>query len=100
MVKSRSNVKNNRTTGIASSYGNMQVSLYPQPATNEVLVNFGSVQSKTSLELYNALGELVLKEAAQNTQTLTLNLQNLSKGVYSLILTNETGKTVKKLVKD
>jgi len=100
IVKSRSNVKNNRVSSINSLLNSNNISLYPQPASNEVIVGFGFRQNKVTLELYNTLGSMVLKETAQNTQTVNLNLNNLSAGVYSLAVTTEIGKTVKKLVKE
>jgi len=101
IVKSRSNVKNNRTTGISQvAAGSLQVAVYPQPASDIISVDLGSIQTKITLELYNALGSLVHKETAQNTTRVNLNVQNLAAGVYTLVVGTEKGKVVKKLVKE
>jgi len=101
IVKSRSNVKNNRTTGNSQlAGGDLQVAVYPQPASGIVAVDLGSNQTKITLELYNAIGDLVLTENAQNTASVNLNIQSLAAGVYTLVVGTEKGKVVKKLVKE
>jgi hypothetical protein len=100
VVKSRSNIKNNRVASINSIINNLQIAIYPQPASQEVVVNFASVQNKATFEIYNTLGELVQKETAQNTQTVNLNIESLNVGVYSLVIITEKSNVTKKLIKE
>ncbi len=101
VTKSRSNIKNNRVSSIGQSMtDNLNVVLYPQPASNEVVVDLNVTQTKISYELYSILGELVQKATVQNTQTLKLNVQSLNTGIYTLVLTTDKGKTIKKLIKE
>ncbi len=98
--KSRSNIKNNRVSGINNlDYAN-NILLFPQPATNEVKIQFSNLESKVAFELYNTIGELVHKQNAQNCSGVILNIQNLNSGVYLLVITTNKEKVVKKLVKD
>jgi aryl-phospho-beta-D-glucosidase BglC (GH1 family) len=58
-------------------------SVYPNPAGNHLNVRFNSTFNDGTVELYNILGELVKRDKL-NGGTTTLQLNNLSKGVYFL----------------
>lgn len=58
-------------------------SVFPNPAGNHLNVRFNSAVNNGTVELYNILGELVRKDNL-NGSAITLQLNNLSKGVYFL----------------
>ncbi|MGE5497375.1 MAG: T9SS type A sorting domain-containing protein, partial [Syntrophothermus sp.] len=58
-------------------------SVYPNPAGNHLNVRFNSPVNDGTVELYNILGELVKRDKL-NEGTTTLQLNNMSKGVYFL----------------
>ncbi len=60
--------------------------LYPNPTTDVVTVSFNK-NITTVLKIYTLDGKLVLTENIVNTSTKTINISNLSKGVY-VVTTN------------
>ncbi|MFK7799935.1 MAG: T9SS type A sorting domain-containing protein [Aureispira sp.] len=67
------------------------IQVYPNPTPNLLYVE-GANQH---IQLYNAMGNLVLEEVVANTTT-TLNLEVVPKGIYLLVVDN---KTTQKVVK-
>lgn len=67
------------------------IQVYPNPTANLLHVE-GAIQH---IQLYNALGNLVLEEIVTNTRT-TLNLEIVPKGIYLLVVDY---KTTQKVVK-
>lgn len=101
-TKSSSNIQNNRPSiGIKENSGtNANIKIYPNPNHGEVTVNLSNLKENTSIEIYNALGQLVHKEKVNNTTTV-LNLQKLANGIYQMRIL-EKGSVIKheKIVKE
>lgn len=76
--------------------------IYPQPATNEVNIqlNLQMDESFNTYQLYNNLGQLIREEELSfKNYTATINVSELSEGVYSIKLMNTKNETLtKKLV--
>ena len=67
------------------------IQVYPNPTTN--LLHIAGARGQ--LQLYNAMGSLVLQKKVNNTNT-NLNLEFLPKGIYLLVVDNKnTHKIVK-----
>lgn len=82
------------TLGVDDELLERDLSLYPNPVS-EIL----SVESRFPLkriEIYNLLGQEV-KEVHSNFETI--NLRDLSKGIYMIKISSENGSTVRKLIK-
>ncbi len=83
-----------------------QVSLttYPNPATDQVLVNYELVKPSTvSVNVYNALGQLVLSPITNESQyvgsqSLSLSVEELVSGMYFVEVQLEEGRVVKPLI--
>ena len=75
------------------------ISVYPNPFTNQLQFNLGSITGRTSVEVFNATGQLILTSAFVGTGTHQLNMANLSGGIYFYHLKNGDrvmrGKVVK-----
>ncbi|MFD0991186.1 T9SS type A sorting domain-containing protein [Mariniflexile jejuense] len=70
-------------------------SLYPNPVKN--VLNIKTVNNDIiKLELYNLLG----KKVASNINSNHINVENLSKGIYLVQITTETGVSTSKFLKD
>ena len=100
VTKSRSNIKNNRVSGIHFIFNSNNILMYPQPATSEVVIELSSNQKHLSVELYNILGELITTESQRNTNKLTLNIESIQSGIYTIVINGDKEKGVKKLIKD
>lgn len=69
-----------------------RMAIYPNPAKHTVFVN--GVQNIQSLELYNVLGKQVKKANNSNS----INVENLSRGIYLLTVKNNTSSVTKKII--
>lgn len=83
-------------TGIESLDGNMEASIFPNPFANELKVS----GLAGNIEIYNALGQVVVK--ATVTEAQTISTAELAKGVYILKAFDKEGDLVKtvKLLKN
>ncbi|MDR1878223.1 MAG: T9SS type A sorting domain-containing protein [Bacteroidales bacterium] len=72
------------------------VSVYPNPAESFIYIN--SSYRITDIELYDMVGRLVRKESNVGQNQLKLNLDSLTKGVYSIRVITEKGIISKKVV--
>ncbi|NOZ34910.1 MAG: T9SS type A sorting domain-containing protein [Chlorobi bacterium] len=86
----------------ASSVYNKQdnkINIYPNPAKNSV--NIISPEKIISIKLKNILGKTIINLHNLNTNTFILNLNDLSKGIYFMEITNVANtKILKKLIKE
>lgn len=82
--------------GVLSTKTNdfMNLAIYPNPVKNVLFVK--GVNDIQSLELYNILGKQVKKITNSNS----MNVENLSKGVYLLNIINNNSSTTKKIIID
>lgn len=76
--------------------------VYPNPATNNVNVNFDLLDNKNvNVVIYDVLGNEVYNNSTEMTkglQTLQVNTSILSSGVYYLTLVVDNAKETKKLI--
>jgi hypothetical protein len=76
-----------------------QLSVYPNPATSMVSVEFArEVDMGTPLEIYNQVGQKVLSVIV-NQEVTQLNVSSLAKGVYFIKITGGKNRMVAKLIK-
>lgn len=90
----------NVVPGTLSSNDNVLGSLkvYPNPAKGIVNIDLaGSVTGETTYELFDVQGRKVISKVSSNNIE-TLNIENLSEGIYMLSIQNGGAKTTKKLV--
>ena len=71
----------------------IQIRVYPNPATNYFEIK---VDGDYLLNVFNSIGELVFVQIGQ-TNTV-INCADWAKGMYTIELTNATGKSTKKLI--
>ena len=89
----------NACTGINESIASL-ISVYPNPSNGVLNITLTAELSKNaSLEVYDALGKLVVKQVLDNALN-TINMSNLDNGIYTFKVLNNTN-TVKigKLIK-
>jgi hypothetical protein len=59
----------------------LSISIFPNPAENELFVQVLNLKGKVTIELIDALGQLVLVQQNENIQN-TLDVSSLAKGIY------------------
>lgn len=79
--------------GVAGISENI-IKIYPNPATNKVMVEINGLKGKYKIALYNSTGKLVLQDATEQ-ETLQLNVSGLPAGTYCIRINNEEGKIVR-----
>lgn len=76
----------------------LQVSVYPNPTKGIININLADTNSdKTVLNLYDIQGRKILSKESHNSQE-TLNIENLSDGIYMLSIESGNLKTTKKVI--
>ncbi|MCA0428966.1 MAG: T9SS type A sorting domain-containing protein [Bacteroidetes bacterium] len=84
-------------TGISEVKNNIvNLNLYPNPAKDILTVSIANVDNAT-IDVINALGQVVLT-VKNATETNTVNIANLAKGVYFVTVSNGQQKSTQKLV--
>lgn len=87
------------TTGIESlKHTSTKLSVFPNPSTDEVSVTFNTNKEKTTIEVFDIEGRLVMideatREIGQNT--VKINVSNFSQGIYIVRAGTETFKITK-----
>ena len=70
--------------------------IYPNPSNTEIyveLVNSGTFQ----IRIVNSIGSEVYYQANYNSNQ-SINVRNLSKGIYFVQISNQNGQSTKKLI--
>ncbi len=88
--------QNSFPVGIKEQAKNEVVSVYPNPATDVITFKFADATEKRRIEIYDAIGGLVLSEDA-STQNSSLKTHHLANGIYfySILVGEKTIKTDK-----
>jgi uncharacterized repeat protein (TIGR01451 family) len=75
------------------------ITLYPNPATNAVQITNSLNETITNVALYEVSGKLVKQLTETYHSQLTVDLQNLAKGLYFVEITTASNtKQIKKLI--
>ena len=96
--------KNTNDFDIFATTTELQVSLYPNPTRNNVMVSFESPlvdfndNSTLNINVYDVVGrQLLTKKVESNLGQIELNLTGFDKGYYLVEVDNGTNKAVEKL---
>lgn len=84
-------------TGIANIGAGVQFTMYPNPATDEVIVSLSNWSDKATLVIYNVVGQPVMHQNITAQQT-PLNLKTLNSGVYLVEVRTGEARMLKQLV--
>ncbi|HXU28080.1 MAG TPA: T9SS type A sorting domain-containing protein, partial [Bacteroidia bacterium] len=84
-------------TGIDNVSNNSNISIYPNPSTGLVTVSIPSVNETTTLYITDMIGKNVFKSSVKDAN-ISLDLTNLNKGLYMLIISNGQTKHIQKLI--
>ncbi|PBQ34393.1 hypothetical protein CNR22_22315 [Sphingobacteriaceae bacterium] len=78
----------------------LSIHLFPNPAHDVVTLLTEGIESAGTFEVFNALGEVVLKQELSLYKT-EIQIGSLSRGVYTLLITQKNGfKQTTKFIKD
>ena len=85
-------------TGI-DEVANTFVSIYPNPANDELSINLDEALNNSTIELYDSMGKLIINEkiTAENTK---LKIGYLPNGIYSVRVFSNGKQFVKRIIKE
>lgn len=95
----RSNIKtvNNARVGIESFDLGTEVSLFPNPASEEFLVAFSrAIEGK--IEVINELGQTLIEKQIKQETSLRINSSTLNAGVYTIRVSNKNQFANKRMI--
>lgn len=79
-----------------------EIHVFPNPASNELIIEYQALENlKTSVEVYNLMGQVVLSQAIEVVEGLNrinLNVRDLHKGMYLLNIKEPEGQLTKQIV--
>ena len=74
------------------------VHIYPNPTDGKCLIKLNEIPLK--IEIYNTIGETIIKKSNIQSKELDIDLQNYSSGIYIIKITNSDNKNViEKIIK-
>jgi hypothetical protein len=91
---------NGTTTGINNLINDKLFTIYPNPATNIITIDYRSSSKNYSIKIYDATGQLVKNlENISSTKT-TLNIVDLNSGIYLLNISDGSNSITHRFVKE
>jgi hypothetical protein len=89
-------------SGIEDLTGDGNISIFPNPANDEIMIQVSSIPANevTTISIINILGKIVQQEEVRWKDYVTLDVKNLSSGIYLVEVENEKEKFVARFVKE
>lgn len=77
------------------------VNVFPNPTTGLLNINLKDVESnQTTVQVFNALGQVVLQKEATDENNLTIDLSQKTSGVYTIQIVNGAQQFTEKIIKE
>lgn len=73
-----------------------EISIFPNPTTNDITININQTEGKYTYEIYNALGQKV--KNGNSIGNKKIQMKSLGKGTFVLNIKTESGKTISKKI--
>ena len=88
-----------QVTGVGiNEIENNLVSLYPNPTSNTVTIQFANTINSTTISLYDVVGKLVFEKQISNTSSTQIDVSAYEKGMYNLQIISKEGKSNYKII--
>ncbi len=84
-------------TGIHSAASEITFSIFPNPATSEMVLTLADINAATTIEVRNVLGQSLLSRNISSTQT-RIDLSAFANGVYFVEVKQDGKKAVRQVV--
>ena len=94
-----SNVITINNVGIKEIAATNSISIFPNPASDNLIIDFKPQSKNAGYEIYDVFGRVILKSQILNPQSL-IQVNELSEGLYMLRITDGESVYNKKLVKE
>ena len=80
-----------------SSLFNQSIGLYPNPASEKINIEVANVTSY-NYQITDLLGKVIVSDAIHNKEKATVDVSNINKGIYFLIIESNGQKATKKII--
>ncbi|MGZ3864709.1 MAG: T9SS type A sorting domain-containing protein [Bacteroidia bacterium] len=101
IVKSKSNITNNRGTSVKTTGLNQSsFSVYPNPTNGKFTVTFTRPQYKATIKVTSVLGEEVYSETFSSIEKQVIDLSNYPSGTYLVQIITGDNTVTKRVVKN
>ncbi len=89
-------------SGISENENELSVMVYPNPNTGNFTVYFPKdFNEEAVLKIFNNIGqEIFIEQITKGTTLTTVNLENISRGIYLMTITAKDKKSTAKIIKD
>ena len=77
---------------------NKSITVYPNPATDIININFGGRSFTGTVQLFNHAGQLMLESNVANQLTFGMNTTSFAKGKYNLVFSSASEKFSKPII--
>lgn len=86
------------TVGIKENSASLPISLFPNPATDNLSITLGSPRKNVELTITDVSGKIIYASTTSETQTLDVNTKNFAAGIYLVQIGTQDFRETKKLV--
>ncbi|MCG9881647.1 MAG: CotH kinase family protein, partial [Bacteroidia bacterium] len=87
-----------KSTGLQSSLDASRISIFPNPAQDNMLINLSGLNQNTQLELFDLMGHKLIEENIEKGKDFVLQTRDYSKGIYLLMIRVNNNVVTKKLI--
>ena len=77
----------------------IHLSVYPNPATREIRIDFGKTYEEATIQITNLTGHIVKSKYIENSASVNLNLEGPT-GIYFVHIQTEAGSATLKVIKE
>ncbi|MCB9015897.1 MAG: T9SS type A sorting domain-containing protein [Lentimicrobiaceae bacterium] len=85
------------TASVAEPESN-KISLFPNPASDAIHIEFNSLQPNTSIRLLSCDGRLIKETAASNQKSVCFDISNIHPGLYLIMVSNPQTRSIRKIM--
>lgn len=68
------------------------LNVYPNPTSDKITLDWGAELVNYGIEVYNSIGQVVMRDEARNVSQKVVDLKSLSNGNYFILMKNSEGK--------
>ena len=83
-------------TGLVNTTGVMEMTVYPNPAANNLMVKLQRYQPGTEISLINTLGEELYRRTVESS-AMSIDISGILPGMYLLKASNNANNCIKKV---
>lgn len=81
-----------------NTFSSINFKLYPNPASNQINLDFGTQLNQVKVQIFNVQGRLVKEMSKQQRSQIKLSTENFSSGIYLVKVEANQGSLIKKLI--